>query len=394
MAWAFYGTMLYAGRRKMLLLKRPPDPLKVPPPGVTILVPAKDEGERIRACIQSALDQDYPNFDMVVIDDRSMDNTGAIMDEMAAANSKLRVVHIRQLPAPGWTGKNNALHTGVQHAGGEWFLFVDSDVLLERDVLSACMSVVMRKKFDMISLLPRLESHSFWEGLLVPLAAGAASSMYLIALTNNNLMPKTAFANGQYLMIKRSAYETIGGHETVRDRFCEDMQIARLMKSRGLRPRVSWGNDFASVRMYSSLGAILRGWARIYYAAQVGTPGRVLAALSFVIVCCFSAYAALAWGIWRLVHPGRALWGYIGLAWLLASLVHIGLLTYFLGVLYSWSGNRRRNAWLFPLGGAMLVSIFLRSVRMCITKKVEWRGTKYSHNMAADLATTSTQKAP
>ena len=101
----------------MLLMKRPPHPITVSPlPSVTIFIPAKDEGERIRGCIQSALDQDYPRMGVVAIDDRSTDKTGAVMDEMAAANPRLEVLHITQPPAPGWTGKNNALYTAARDA--------------------------------------------------------------------------------------------------------------------------------------------------------------------------------------------------------------------------------------------------------------------------------------
>lgn len=385
-AWFSYGVILYAGRRRMLLLRRPPVfPADEIRPSVTILIPAKDEGERIRACIESALAQDYPDFDVIAINDRSTDNTGAVMDEMAAKNPRLRVLHITEPPAPGWTGKNNALWQGQKIARGQWMLFVDSDVVLEPDALSASMAVVLRKKFDLVSLLPKLESHSMWESLLVPLAASAASSMYLIALTNSNSLAKTAFANGQFILMSRKVYDAFGGHERVRDRYCEDVEIARILKSSGFRPRVSWGNDFAAVRMYSSLGAIFRGWSRIYYAAQVGSPWRVLAAALFVIVCSFSAYAALAWGIFRTVWPDPATVYPTGLAWLAASLVHLGLITYFLGVLYHWCGNPRRNALLFPLGGIMLLGIFGRALWMCVTKKVEWRGTAYSHKMASQL---------
>lgn len=385
LAWLGYGLVIQAGRRRMLLLRRPPIPPADPPatpPGVTIMIPAKDEGERIRACIESALAQDYPNFDVIAIDDRSTDNTGAVMDELAAKHPRLRVIHITQPPGPGWTGKNSALHTAAAEAKGDWLLFVDSDVVLEPDALSASMAVLLRKKFDMISLLPKLESHSFWESLLVPLAGSAASSMYLIALTNNQ-QARTAFANGQFLMISRAAYDAIGRHEVVRDRYCEDVEIARLMKEKGLRPRVSWGNDFCAVRMYSSLGAIFRGWSRIYYAARVGSPWRVLAAALFVIVCGFSVYAALAWGAYRLARPAEAFPGAI--AWLAAGGVHLALLTWAVAMLYHWSGNPRRNALLFPLGGSMLLGIFARALQMCITKKVEWRGTAYSHTMATTL---------
>lgn len=390
-AWITYSVLMYAGRRKMLLLTRPPAPLQKPPPKVTILIPAKDEGERIRSCIESALMQDYANFNVVAIDDRSTDNTGAVMDEIAAKHPRLKAFHNSVAPPPGWTGKNNALHQGQKHADGEWLLFVDSDVVLEPDVLSASMEVLLRKGFDLISLLPRLESHSTWEGLLVPLCASAASGMYLVPLTNNHLMTNTAFANGQYLMIRRKAYDAIGGHETVRDRYCEDVEIARLLKTQGWKPRVAWGQKFCSVRMYNSLDAIFKGWGRIFYAGRAGSPLPILAGLSFLLVCCFSAYVAVGYGIYRLFNPTGLLWHSYNWAWLLAGLIHLGLLTWFLGTMYRWSGNPRRNALLFPLGGAMLVAIFLKALIMCVTKKVEWRGTSYSHVMADTLGTPAHQ---
>lgn len=385
-AWGFYGLMLVAGRRRMLLMKRPDEPFRTPPPRVSLLIPAKDEGERIRACVASALAQDYPDFDVIAIDDRSTDDTGAVMDEMAAADPRLRVLHVTDPPAAGWTGKNNALYQGAKLATGEWLLFVDSDVVLSPDALDVSVGVVRRKQFDLLSLLPRLETHNLWESLLIPLAAGAASSLYLIALTNTQHL-KTAFANGQYLLISRRAYDAIGGHETVKDRYCEDVAIARLVKDKGLRPRVSWGNDYAAVRMYSSFDAIVRGWSRIYYAARVGSPWRILAGVAFLVFCCFSAVAALAWGIYRLAHPGPALGGYLGVLWVGFFLAHFGLMTHYLAVIYRWSGNPGRNAWLFlPVGGPMLLRIFARALKMCVTKKVEWRGTSYSHTMAATLA--------
>jgi hypothetical protein len=379
--WTFYGWGLTMGRRKMRLMKRPPHPIKGEPPRVTVLVPAKDEGERIRACIESCLNQDYPNFGVLAIDDRSTDNTGAVMDQMAAENARLKVLHITEPPAPGWTGKNNALFQGSRHVESSWMLFVDSDVILEPDAMTVAMSVVLRKEFDLLSLLPRIESHTFWEGMLIPLAGGAASTMYLIALNNNGLLPKQAFANGQFMLMNRTSYDAIGGHEAVRDRYCEDVEIARLMKTQGLRPRVSWGNDFASVRMYSSLSGIIRGWSRIYYAARVGSPWRTLAALLFVLFCCFTAYPALIWGIYRTMHPLPYYHGLVGPLWIFTAICHLVIMTIHIGRLYRWSGNPAYNALAFPVAGGLLCYIFLRALKMCITKKVEWRGTAYSHTM-------------
>src|SRR5688500_15803831 len=318
----------------MIMLRRAPIPMDNPPavmPRVTLMITAKDEVERIRACIESALAQDYPNFSVIAIDDRSTDNTGAVMDDIAARHPKLKAFHNTVAPPPGWTGKNNALHQGVKHADGDWLLFVDSDVVLEPDALRGSMELVLRKGFDLISLLPRLESHTMWESLLVPLAGSAASSMYLVPLTNNHLMKDTAFANGQFLLISRKAYEAIGGHETVRDRYCEDVEIARLLKTTGWKPRVAWGNEFCAVRMYSSLEGIFKGWGRIFYAGRAGSPWRVIAAVTALLLCCLTAYVALAYGMYRGVR--HADWG-----WFTAAAIHLGMLTFFVSTMYAWTG--------------------------------------------------------
>ena len=179
--------------------------------------------------------------------------------------------HIQEGTLPlGWTGKCNALHTTVNQASGSWLLFVDSDVVLEPDVLRGRSQRRSSGASIWSSLLPALEGHTFWENLVVPLAGCAVSTMYLVAFTNSPEMPNTAFANGQYLCIRRDVYDAIGGHEIVRDRFCEDVEMGGFSKRGGFRPRISWAADFAAVRMYSSLGSIFRGWGRNFFAGSLG----------------------------------------------------------------------------------------------------------------------------
>lgn len=390
MTWATYGVLMYTGRRKMLMLERPPAPIQGEPPRATILIPAKDEGQRIRGCIDSALAQDYPNFQVIAVNDRSSDDTGAIMDEMAAANPRLRIHHVQPNSLePGWTGKNNALFQGQKLADGQWLLFVDSDVVLKPDALSAAMSLMVNRHYDLFSLLPRLESHSIWESLLVPLAASAASTMYVVPLTNNNKRTQSAFANGQFLLISRPAYEAMGTHAVVKDRYCEDVEIAQIVKRIGLRTRVAMGEDWASVRMYSSLANIFKGWSRIYYAARVGSPWRILMAIVFILVCCYSLFPVAVWAGYRLAHP---LPYFLHYGWFLGVLIHGIGMTALIGVLYYWSGNPRRNALLWPFSLVMLLGIMFKALRMCITKKVEWRGTTYGHTMAGTLTPGSGQQ--
>lgn len=387
-AWALYGYLMHNGRRKMLLLKSPPAPRwEGQTPAVTILIPAKDEGQRIRGCLSSALAQDYPDVEVIAINDRSRDNTGAVMDEIAQANPRLKVLHVQEGSLlPGWTGKNNALFQGQKLARGAWLLFVDSDVVLEPNALTASMSVVINRKYDLFSLLPRLESHSAWEGLLVPLAAAAASTMYLVPLCNANSMPNTAFANGQFLLISRDAYDKMGRHEVVKDRYCEDVAIARIVKKAGMRPRVSWGREWASVRMYSSLTDIFKGWSRIYYSAKVGSPWATLGAVSFILQSCYSFFPAAAWAVYRAFEPMNG-HPWVGWIWAVAVVAHLALMVHFLGTLYEWTGNPKRNAWAWPVSLAMLLAIMFKALKMCVTKKVEWRGTTYAHTMATNLQT-------
>ena len=388
-AWGFYYFIMHLGRKRMKLMRRPPIDVPGEKPTVTILIPAKDEGARIRNCLLSAIRQDYPKVEVIAVDDRSTDDTGAVMDDLSRAHpDRLRVLHVTDPPADGWTGKNNALHQGSKLAAGEWLLFVDSDVLLQPDALSIAMAVVRRKNFGMLSLLPRLESESFWESVMVPLCGGAAASLYAIALNNVGEVKGAAFANGQFMLMRRAAYDQVGGHVTVRDRYCEDIALAKLFKDNGLRPRISWGNDYCSVRMYNGLAAVVRGWSRIYYAAQVGSPWRILLGMAWLLACSFTVVPALAWAAYRLTRADLP--AHLGTAtatWLIVAAAHLVLMTLAVATLYRWSGNPARNALLFvPVGGPMLMRIFGRALRMCVTKRVEWRGTAYQHTMASTIA--------
>ena len=387
LTWLFYGYATSAGNTKMRLLdKARPTPPQ--PPHVTILIPAKDEGGRIRACLASALAQDWPAFDVIAIDDRSDDGTGTIMDEMAAADPRLSVIHIPRGSSPpaGWTGKNNALHVGSLQAKGHWLLFVDSDVLLEPTAVRRATTVAQYKKYDLLSALPRLETHTLWEGMLIPLHSAAAATMYLIALVNNDHYKKVSFANGQFLMMPRPSYDAIGGHTAVRDRFCEDTEIARLVKENGMRCRVTWGGDLAAVRMYDSFPAIIKGWSRIFYAAKVGNPRHIVGAMWFLLTSCFTVYPALIYGIHRAMHPHGNMLDY---AWVTAAGLHFVVMTTILAFMYKWSRNSVLYALLFPIAGPILFYTLCKGLILCYTKKLEWRGTSYSHVMNQTMAAKS-----
>ena len=293
--WILFALGMASSRSRMNLLNKSAEPIPQPSPNVTIIIPAKDEGERIRQCLSSVLAQDYPRFDVLAVDDRSSDATGRVMDEMAAADPRMKVLHIEELPV-GWTGKNNALFRAASRADGQWLLFIDSDVVLQPPALSTTLRIALARRYDMLSLILRQETRGIWESALVPIASAAFGTAYMMGLSNSE-SNNCFFGNGQYMLFNRKIYDQIGGHEAVKSQFNEDMTLARLMKQSGLRPRMAWGTDYGSVRMYDSLPTIMKGWSRIFFGSSSGSPWRSVAVMFFIVIGCYSALFAAAWAL-------------------------------------------------------------------------------------------------
>ena len=377
LTWVAFVAIALLAYGRMRKFRRPRLPLPDTPPTVTVLIPAKDEGDGIRACLERVLEQDYPNFTILAVDDRSTDATGAVMDEMAAAHpERLRALHIPPggLP-PGWLGKCNALHTAAAHADAEWLLFVDSDVKLEPDALSTAVARAAAKSYDALSIMTRLETHTFWEKLILPLAGGSVGALTKMSLTNHDTYRSIAFANGQFFLIRRATYEEVGGHASVRDNITEDVALMRLMKGAGKRCRLYYGRDFASTRMHTTLPAMFNGWSRIYSGVTHRRALPLVAAMLFVAICGLSAYVVLAASLVAFASTGRS-------DWLILSLLHVTIMTIALMGVYQISGNRKRYALAFPIGGAVLIAIYAAAVRTCRTGRIAWRGTSYTAGTA------------
>jgi hypothetical protein len=263
-------------------------------------------------------------------------------------------------------------------------------VQLEPDVMSATIAWAKAREFDLISILPRFVSGTFSEGVLQPLAGAATSAMFMIALTNSPEWPKSAFANGQYLCVRRDAYEAIGGHEAIRGTLSEDVALARRLKIAGFRPRLGWGDSWATVRMYEGFGSIFRGWSRNFYVGSLGKPWRILALVAFLMLCCYSLVGAAAWGVYRNAHPVSSVAGW---GWIATAIVHWVIMTATVCIMYRWSGEPMWYAILLPFGGLVLLAICAKSLWICQTGKVVWRGTTYTHSQRSTEQTESTQHA-
>jgi len=384
-AWLVFAMGMLIAWHRMQRLRRSNHAIPTVPPPVTVLIPAKDEGEGVRECLDRVLKLDYPNLTILAIDDRSTDQTGAIMDELAAAHpDRLSAFHVPpgSLPA-GWLGKCNALHTASREASGEWLLFVDSDVKVEPHSLTKVLSQAVAREYDAVSIMTRLECHNFWEALVLPLCAVSVGTIGVMSVTNNERRRNTAFANGQFFLIRRSAYKKVGGHAAVRDNITEDVALMRVLKAAGFRTRLYNGQNLASTRMHTTWRQMFNGWARIFSGVTERRPWRILAAMAFVAFSGLSAYVALAYGLIAAVRGD-------GRMWLTLAASHVALMTILLAIIYALSGNARRLALAFPVGAAILLAIYAYALRACYTGRIAWRGTHYVSGAPADAAPPAT----
>jgi cellulose synthase/poly-beta-1,6-N-acetylglucosamine synthase-like glycosyltransferase len=385
LAWVllYIGTRFSRARTKRLeswKAQLPPEP-----PYVTILIPAKDEGAGIQRCLKSIFAQDYPSFDVIAIDDRSADDTGTILDALAVSEPRLTVLHIQPGALPeGWLGKCHALHAAHEHLAGpiknqksqtknppsSWLFFVDSDVTLEPHALSTALSMAIQRGYDALTIFTRIETHSFLERLMLPPLAAAWVIMYTASLTNEDSRKNIAVANGQFFLIRREAYEAVGGHAAVRNQITEDVELMRLLKSRDYKVRIFSGAHLAATRMHSSLRQMFHGWARIFSGTSRRNPRRIIGAIIFILASVLMVYPALGWGIARALH-GEYLW-------LTFSLVHFLLMTGYFMRVYRWSGNPMRSALLVPVSAVLMLAILVYALRKCQTGRILWRDTEFA----------------
>jgi len=234
-------------------------------PLVSIIVPARNEERNIRRCVTSLLEQDYPNFEVIVVDDGSTDATAAIVLDLQHQHprgARLRIIHVPDLP-PGWAGKPYALHTGALAARGSWFLFTDADTCHAPPALRAALASAQRRGAALFSLGTAQELPGFWERVLMPIAFMGITALYPSRAVEN---PRTsvAIANGQFLLLRHDAYEHVGGYAAphLRLSVVEDRDMAMTIKRAGYRLQLADGRRLVHVRMYQGLRETWRGWER------------------------------------------------------------------------------------------------------------------------------------
>lgn len=337
------------------------------PPMVSVCVPARDEERGIGACLQSLLKQDYPNFEVIVVNDHSTDRTGELIRELAEKDSRLIALDGEDLPTD-WLGKPFALYQAFQKARGEILLFTDADPVFEPSALRTAVFNMRERNLDALTLMPRAEFGSFWERAVQPTIFGFIASLTRFRKVNST-DHKSAMGFGAFLMFKRSAYETIGGHEGGKADVLEDVLIAKRLKKAGFRLLVADAKRLFSIRMYYGLREIWIGWRKNMFLAMKRSVARALYYVFMVQAFVLTPYLILGWNVATGSGP---LW--VGLSLFGVSMVSAATIK-----TCDELELNRINACLFPIGAVVMAAIMLNSmIQTLVFSRTEWRGRVYS----------------
>ena len=234
-------------------------------PRVSVLVPARNEEDNIGACVRSLLNQQYPDFEVLALDDNSTDGTWQVLSQLASKDDRLRAIKGDALPS-GWFGKHWACHQLSQAAEGELLLFTDADTLHHPCALSDAVAALLARKADLLTAFPREEVVSWGERLTVPLFPWFIISFLPLFIAYRVRDPSFSATVGQFMLLRRDAYEQIGGYKAIRHEAVDDVALGRRIKAQGLRWRMINGRERIRCRMYHSFREAYRGFAKNLFA--------------------------------------------------------------------------------------------------------------------------------
>jgi glycosyltransferase involved in cell wall biosynthesis len=329
--WAIQGVRVLWGMRA---IPRFAEVLPLPDsrcPTVSILIAARDEDTSLPRALPTVLNQDYPCYEVIAVDDRSCDDTSRILDDFARRHSNLKVVHLSELPER-WLGKAHALNRAYKQSTGDWLLFTDADVCLAPDTLRRALAVAEQNEWDYLTTLAQLELPGFWDATTLTLSIFWAV-LSIEAWPVNHPRSGRCGGFGTFQLLRRAAYESIGRHERLAMEVLDDFKLGKLVKQSGFPGGVALSESRLRVRSSGGLGGAFRNNAKNAFAAcdfrlailgvqllrlvsfnllpfvglvfTTSTP-RILAAISVVAVLALHSGAARRCGVslaFALTHP-------------------------------------------------------------------------------------------
>ena len=358
---AIWGVDIARGNRSTIYLKDAPGYPEAYLPRVSVVIPARNEERKIKEALQSVLRQDYPHLEFIVLNDRSNDRTGAILAEMAAADARLRLVNITELPA-GWLGKNYALYQGAERATGELLLFTDADVVMDPSTLAKAVSYLKASHLDHLAVMPKIHLPSLIPRLFCS-AFGIFFSGYIRQWKAKDPASGSFVGIGAFNLVTKEAYNASGTHWAIAMRPGDDIKLGKLLKKAGYRQEMVFGMGLLTVEWYSSLREMIDGLMKNTFA---GVEYNVAMSIG-------AGIAVLLLNVW----PFVAIVVVKGLARDLYLLAVIAML------LFISDANRfyempRWYAFAHPLSSVLFVYILWKSMVLALwTGGINWRGTHY-----------------
>jgi glycosyltransferase involved in cell wall biosynthesis len=325
-------------------------------PSISAIVPARNEEEVIAACIESLAAQ--PEIgEILVVNDQSTDKTGEIVRGLMAKIPGLRLLETREVPS-GWVGKNNAVFLGAKEAKSPWLLFTDADAELLPGAAARALQIAQEASAALVSFSPEQITQTWYEKALIPFVYSRLAKHFSFEAVNNPALPAAA-ANGQFLMMQRDAYTSLGGHASVASEILEDVALAKRAKAAGFRIQFGSGQGIVRVRMYRSFATMWRGWKKNLFLLVGGTPGAVFRELESTI-----PWIPLALILLGIKIPIATL---LGVLFLLMRQMTYGL-----------EISRNRYPFKFIIyyvpAVALYAGVLWASYRSYATGKVEWKG--------------------
>ncbi|MDV2683653.1 glycosyltransferase family 2 protein [Alkalihalophilus lindianensis] len=331
-------------------------------PLISVIVAARNEEKSISSSITSQLNQTYPNLEWVVVNDRSTDSTGDLIDAFVKKDQRVNAVHIKELE-PGWLGKNHALYKGFLRANGDYLLFTDADIIYHPDTIEKAISYSLQHKLDHLTLAPNMNVKRFWPKAFISFFLFGFSFFKRPWMANVD-KSNSAIGIGAFNLVRRSAYEAVGTHLAIKERPDDDLMLGVLLKQNGFKQRMATALEHLEVEWYSTLREAFIGLEKNTVAGLYYRYSMVLLAISGVFVTHVLPFITIfqSEGINRFLS--------------LAAIVLIGLV--YVQTVQKMTKGALKSLPVLPI--TALLFIYCISRAACLTfirGGIIWRGTFY-----------------
>ena len=345
-------------------------------PRVSIIIPARNEAETLAVTLPKFLNQEYDDYEVILVDDASTDSTEELAEQFLRSHSnRFRVVRVNELP-PGWVGKTHALHQGFGAATGEWVLATDADIEFHPKALAAGLWLAQREKAELVSIYAYLNCVLFWEKMILP-GFGLLLTAFFPVNKINDPSSSVALASGGYILMRRSVWASLGGYEAIRSEMIDDLNTARLVKHSGRRIYIAATKDLLRTQMYHSFQDLWEGLRKNAFAAHRYSIAKMVITVSAYLAGNLLPLVCVLFYGWRWMALGN---GPIGLQ---HTALMLSVSEYAIGVgmhvpVMLYLGVMPIYALLAPVAATIYAAVCIDSMgRTLLGRGVSWKLREY-----------------